>query len=98
MTTKQIAFNFDNSYSRLPDIFYFVLCAWYSIRPVRNEMAVQAGLENLPGLLSIVLLIMLIANPVYSWVVSNIDRNRIVIYTYLFFIFNEVVRIIPGQL
>ena len=26
--------------------FYFVLCAWYSIRPVRNEMAVQAGLEN----------------------------------------------------
>ena len=30
--------------------FYFVLCAWYSIRPVRNEMAVQAGLENLPGL------------------------------------------------
>jgi len=28
--------------------FYFVLCSWYSIRPVRNEMAVQAGLENLP--------------------------------------------------
>ena len=70
--------------------FYFVLCAWYSIRPVRNEMAVQAGLENLPGLLSIVLLIMLIANPIYSWVVSNIDRNRVVIYTYLFFIFNLV--------
>ena len=70
--------------------FYFVLCAWYSIRPVRNEMAVQAGLENLPGLLSIVLLIMLIANPIYSWVVSNIDRNRVVIYTYLFFVFNLI--------
>ncbi|SVD62009.1 uncharacterized protein METZ01_LOCUS414863, partial [marine metagenome] len=58
--------------------------------PVRNEMAVQAGLENLPGLLSIVLLIMLIANPIYSWVVSNIDRNRVVIYTYLFFVFNLI--------
>jgi AAA family ATP:ADP antiporter len=68
--------------------FYFVLGSWYSIRPVRNEMAVQAGLENLPGLLSIVLLIMLIANPIYSWLVSNIDRNRVVIYTYLFFIAN----------
>ena len=53
-------------------------------------MAVQAGLENLPGLLSIVLLIMLIANPIYSWMVSNIDRNRVVIYTYLFFIANLI--------
>ena len=70
--------------------FYFVLCSWYSIRPVRNEMAVQAGLENLPGLLSIVLLIMLIANPIYSWMVSNIDRDRVVIYTYLFFIANLI--------
>ena len=68
--------------------FYFVLCSWYTIRPVRNEMAVQAGLENLPGLLSIVLLVMLIANPVYSWLVSRINRNRIVLYFYLFFILN----------
>ena len=68
--------------------FYFVLCSWYSIRPVRNEMAVQAGLENLPSLLSIVLLVMLIANPVYSWLVSRINRNKIVLYFYLFFILN----------
>ena len=71
--------------------FYFVLCSWYSIRPVRNEMAVQAGLENLPSLLSIVLLVMLIANPVYSWLVSRIDRNKIVLYFYLFFILNLLV-------
>ncbi len=68
--------------------FYFVLCSWYSIRPVRNEMAVQAGLENLPGLLSIVLLVMLIANPIYSWLVSRINRNKVVLYFYLFFILN----------
>ena len=66
--------------------FYSVLCAWYVLRPVRNEMAVQAGLENLPGLLSIVLLIMLIANPVYSWLVSKVNKDRVVLYTYLFFI------------
>jgi AAA family ATP:ADP antiporter len=71
--------------------FYFVLFSWYSIRPVRNEMAVQAGLENLPSLLSIVLLVMLIANPVYSWLVSRIDRNKIVLYFYLFFILNLLV-------
>ena len=71
--------------------FYFVLCSWYSIRPVRNEMAVQAGLENLPSLLSIVLLVMLIANPAYSWLVSCINRNKIVLYFYLFFILNLLV-------
>ena len=51
-------------------------------------MAVQAGLENLPGLLSIVLLVMLIANPIYSWLVSRINRNKVVLYFYLFFILN----------
>ena len=70
--------------------FYSVLCAWYVLRPVRNEMAVQAGLENLPGLLSIVLLIMLIANPVYSWLVSKVNKDRVVLYTYLFFILNLI--------
>ena len=54
-------------------------------------MAVQAGLENLPSLLSIVLLVMLIANPVYSWLVSRINRNKIVLYFYLFFILNLLV-------
>ena len=68
--------------------FFSVLCSWYVIRPVRNEMAVQAGLENIPVLLSIVLLVMLIANPIYSWVVSKIKKDRIVVYVYLFFILN----------
>ena len=71
--------------------FYFVLGSWYSIRPVRNEMAVQAGLGNLPGLLSIVLLVMLIANPIYSWLVSRINRNKVVLYFYLFFILNLLI-------
>ena len=68
--------------------FFSVLCSWYVIRPVRNEMAVQAGLENIPVLLSIVLLVMLFANPIYSWVVSKIKKDRIVVYVYLFFILN----------
>ena len=54
-------------------------------------MAVQAGLENLPGLLSIVLLVMLIANPIYSWLVSRINRNKVVLYFYLFFILNLLI-------
>jgi len=80
----------DQVLSLLKAFFFFfsVLCSWYVIRPVRNEMAVQAGLENLPVLLSIVLLVMLLANPIYSWVASKIKKDRIVVYTYLFFILN----------
>lgn len=38
-------------------------------------MAVQAGLENLPGLLSIVLLVMLIANPIHSYFAFNYEQK-----------------------
>ena len=33
---------------------------------------------------------MLIANPVYSWLVSKVNKDRVVLYTYLFFILNLI--------
>ena len=70
--------------------FFFVLASWYAIRPVRNEMAVQGGIFNLPWLLLAVMVAMLVINPIYSWVVSKIQASRVVIYTYSFFIFNLI--------
>ena len=28
--------------------FFFVLASWYTLRPVRNEMAIEGGIFNLP--------------------------------------------------
>ena len=70
--------------------FFFVLASWYALRPVRNELAVQGGIYNLPWLLMGVMLAMLIINPIYSWLVSRINQNRLIIYIYSFFILNLI--------
>ena len=70
--------------------FFFVLASWYALRPVRNELAVQGGIYNLPWLLMGVMLAMLIINPIYSWLVSRINQNRLILYIYSFFIINLI--------
>ncbi|RZO95087.1 MAG: hypothetical protein EVA50_04445 [Gammaproteobacteria bacterium] len=71
--------------------FFFVLASWYALRPVRNELAVQGGIYNLPWLLMGVMAAMLVINPIYSWLISRIDKNKIVLYIYSFFIFNLII-------
>jgi len=71
--------------------FFFVLASWYALRPVRNEMAIAGGVYNLPFLLTAVMLVMLLANPIYSWVVSKVKTSRVVTYCYLFFILNLII-------
>ena len=70
--------------------FFFVLASWYALRPVRNELAVQGGIYNLPWLLMGVMLAMLIINPIYSWLVSRINQNHLILYIYSFFILNLI--------
>ena len=74
--------------------FFFVLASWYALRPVRNELAVQGGIYNLPWLLMGVMLAMLIINPIYSWLVSRINQNRLILYIYSFFILNLILFLI----
>ena len=70
--------------------FFFVLASWYALRPVRNELAVQGGIYNLPWLLVGVMLAMLVINPIYSLLVSRINQNRLILYIYSFFILNLI--------
>ncbi|PWT71435.1 MAG: hypothetical protein C5B46_08170, partial [Proteobacteria bacterium] len=39
--------------------FFFLLCGYYVLRPVRDEMGIQAGLGNLPWLFTATFLVML---------------------------------------
>jgi AAA family ATP:ADP antiporter len=66
--------------------FFCVLAAYYTIRPVREEMAVRVGREWLQTLFVIVLVVMLAAVPLFGWVVSRLEKRRIVPVVYLFFI------------
>ena len=68
--------------------FFSVLCAYYILRPLRDEMGVTVGQDGLKWLFVIVFAVMLAAVPVFGWVVSRFPRRRIVPVMYGFFIAN----------
>lgn len=68
--------------------FFFVLCAYYIIRPLRDEMGVSLGPARLQWLFSAVFVVMLAAVPLFGWVVSAFARRRIVPIVYGFLIAN----------
>ena len=68
-------------------LFFLILSSWYVLRPVRNEMAV-INVDELPYLLAAGALIMLLINPVYSWIVSRGNLRKIIFYCYSFLITN----------
>ncbi len=69
---------------------FFVLCAYYILRPIRDEMGVAGGVENLAWLFTGTLLGMLILHPAYTSMVGKLQRRKFVPYTYRFFILNLV--------
>ncbi|MBK49429.1 MAG: hypothetical protein CL768_00100 [Chloroflexi bacterium] len=77
--------------ARAFSFFFFVLASWYALRPVRNEMAIEGGIFNLPYILLAIVVVMGLVNPIYSWVISKIKTSRIVIYCYSFFISNLII-------
>jgi len=67
------------------------LCGYYVLRPLRDEMGVQGGVENLPWLFSATFAAMLAATPLFGWAAARLPRRRLVPWTYLFFIANVLV-------
>lgn len=68
--------------------FFTLLCSYYVIRPVRDEMGIQAGISNLPWLFSGTFLAMLAAVPLFGWVSSRFPRRTLLPMIYLFFAVN----------
>ncbi len=67
-------------------LFYFcVLSAYYVIRPIRDAMGAESGVENLPWLFTGTLVAMALVNPPYAALVSRLPRLRFITVTYRFF-------------
>lgn len=66
--------------------FFCLLASYYIIRPLRDEMGISGGIENLPWLFTGTFLVMLIAVPFFGWIASNYPRERFIPYVYGFFI------------
>ena len=65
--------------------FFCLLCGYYMLRPVRDEMAIQGGVQHLPWMMTATFLTMLAATPVFGWVSARLSRLRLLLSVYLCF-------------
>ena len=68
--------------------FFFLLAAYYVLRPVRDEMGLAGGVKNLPWLFTATFFVMLAAVPVFGAVVARLPRHRFIPLVYHFFAAN----------
>jgi AAA family ATP:ADP antiporter len=71
--------------------FFFILSAYYVLRPIRDEMGVAGGVRNLAWLFSATLLGVLLVHPLFTALVARLPRRRFVPFIYRFFILNLVI-------
>ena len=62
--------------------FFFTLSSWFVLRPIRDEMAVAAGVRDLPWMFAGTLVVTLVANALYSALVARLPVRRFVAVTY----------------
>jgi AAA family ATP:ADP antiporter len=68
-----------------------VLSSYYILRPVRDEMGVASGIENLPWLFTGTLAGMIAVNPPFAALVARLPRVRFIAISYRFFINNLLI-------
>jgi AAA family ATP:ADP antiporter len=73
---------------------FCVLFAYYILRPIRDDMGVAGGVENLPWLFTGTLLGMIVVNPPFAALVAKLPRVRFIAISYRFFIVNLLIFIL----
>jgi len=68
--------------------FFLILTAYYILRPIRDEMGLSGGVENLAFLFTGTLIGTLLLHPLYASLVSRMPRRRFIAWSYRFFILN----------
>lgn len=69
---------------------FFILAGYYAVRPVREAFGVARGADDLPVLYTGTLVAMLVAQPIYGWIVARLPRRVFIPLVYNFFIINIV--------
>src|SRR5215470_19960116 len=73
---------------------FSVLSAYYILRPIRDEMGVAGGVENLQWLFTGTLLGMILVNPPFAALVAKLPRVRFISIAYRFFIANLLIFVV----
>lgn len=68
--------------------FFCLLCSYYILRPVRDEMGIAGGVSNLQWLFTGTFIAMLCVVPLFGLITSRYPRHRFLPLAYGFFIVN----------
>ncbi|MEJ2322306.1 MAG: MFS transporter [Gammaproteobacteria bacterium] len=68
--------------------FFCLLCSYYIIRPVRDEMGIAGGVDQLQWVFTGTFVVMLAAVPLFGALSARLPRARLLPAVYLFFILN----------
>jgi len=68
--------------------FFLLLAAYYVLRPLRDEMGIAGGIDQLQWLFTATFVVMLCAVPMFGWAVRRVSRRRLVPVVYRFFLAN----------
>jgi AAA family ATP:ADP antiporter len=69
---------------------FSIFLSYYIMRPIRDQMGVAGGVNNLQWLFTVTLVGMLLVNLPFAWLVKNLPRSRFIPITYRFFAVNIV--------
>jgi len=70
--------------------FFFLLCGYYILRPVRDEMAIEGGVQHLPWMMTGTFATLLVATPLFGYLSARVSRYRLLLTVYRFFAANLV--------
>lgn len=69
-------------------LFFCLFCGYFMLRPIREAMGIQAGVEHLQWLFTATFVVTLIAVPLFGWLNSRVPRVRFVDWVFGFFSIN----------
>ena len=69
-------------------LFFCLFSGYFMLRPIRESMGIQGGVENLQWLFTATFLAMLVAVPLFAWLNSRVARIHYIDWVYGFFCVN----------
>lgn len=82
--------------------FFFLFCGYFMLRPIRETMGIQAGVDQLQWLFTATFVAMLAVVPLFGWLSARVPRAMLVTWVYAAFAlsmagFAVLLRLRPGS-
>jgi ATP:ADP antiporter, AAA family len=65
--------------------FFFLFCGYFMLRPIRETLGIQAGVDQLQWLFTATFLAMLAVVPLFGWLSGRVPRATLVTWAYAVF-------------